>query len=137
MYFRTDLKMNVHLQLSALLTILSRLLPTIMDIMTAIVNKSHSHKKLSTSGSSCPHRSILTASGTRCGDRLKCSTTNLLTRHPHPPLWTRTAAMNMNLNQLYGISTPPVEEEADQYIRILRGFWLVRKNFVFLFGCDV
>ena len=54
-----------------------------------------------------PQRSILTASGTRCGDRLKCSTTNLLTRHPHPPLWIRTAAMNMNLKSaLWNIHTP-------------------------------
>ncbi|PUZ45319.1 hypothetical protein GQ55_8G213100 [Panicum hallii var. hallii] len=43
-----------HGTLSALLTISSRLLPTIMDIMTAIVNMSHSHKKHSTGRSSRP-----------------------------------------------------------------------------------
>jgi len=43
-----------HGTLPALLTILSRLLPTIMDIMTAIVNMSHNHKKHSTRGSSRP-----------------------------------------------------------------------------------
>jgi hypothetical protein len=54
-------------------------------------------------GLAAPHRSILTASGTRCGDRLKCSTTNLLTRHPHLPPWTRTAVTNMNLNTVWSI----------------------------------
>ncbi|PVH34427.1 hypothetical protein PAHAL_8G217100 [Panicum hallii] len=43
-----------HGTLSALLTISSRLLPTIMDIMTAIVNMSHSHKKHSPGRSSRP-----------------------------------------------------------------------------------